>query len=65
MAKFNYWRFFGLLYYNPNDERVFVPKKIEWMGVTLNFGNPKTYFVILIMILFFGFILLMIPSKTN
>ena len=56
MQNSNHWRFFGLIYFNPQDSRIFVTKKIEWMGVTLNFGNPKTYPVLFAIVLFFGFI---------
>ena len=50
------WKFFGLIYYNPQDTRIFVPKRIEWMGITLNFGNPKSYIALALMVLFFGFV---------
>jgi uncharacterized membrane protein len=30
------------LYVNPEDSRILVPKRIPAMGLTLNFGNPKT-----------------------
>jgi uncharacterized membrane protein len=29
-----------LFYYNPEDPRLFVPKRIKWTGYTLNFANP-------------------------
>jgi uncharacterized membrane protein len=32
------WRMF---YYIKEDKRLFVAKKVEWMGTTLNFANPK------------------------
>lgn len=56
------WKFFGI-YYNPNDPRIVVPKAIPWMGVTLNFANPKSYLVIITMLLFFGFIIYMIDKN--
>lgn len=31
-------------YYNPADDRVFVPKR--WFGMTLNFAQPASYFVL-------------------
>jgi uncharacterized membrane protein len=47
----------GLFYFNKNDERVFVEKRITWTGITLNFANPKSYLVVAVAIWFFGFIL--------
>ncbi|KNB41908.1 hypothetical protein JH06_4576 [Blastocystis sp. subtype 4] len=34
------WKIF---YYDPNDSRVFVPKRCKWLGWTLNFGNKKSW----------------------
>ncbi|MCZ8197271.1 MAG: DUF5808 domain-containing protein [Flavobacterium sp.] len=58
----NNWKFGGI-YYNKDDDRVFVPKAIKWMGITLNFANPKSYLALLAMIAFFGFIIYMIENK--
>lgn len=30
----------GMFYHNRNDKRLFVPKRIPMMGMTLNFANP-------------------------
>ena len=35
----NDWKW-GIFYYNPNDPRIFVPKRIKWLGWTLNFAQP-------------------------
>lgn len=40
----NNWR--GVLYYNPNDSRIFVPKINKRLGYTLNFGNLFAYLVL-------------------
>lgn len=51
----NNWR--GPFYVNRKDRRVLVPKLNPKMGVTLNFGNPFTYalllgiFIILVLLL--------------
>lgn len=58
----NRWKW-NLFYFNKEDELIFVPKKIDWMGITLNFGNPKTYLALVLILCFFGFILFMIESK--
>ena len=30
----------GVFYFNPNDKRLFPPKRIKWLGWTVNFANP-------------------------
>jgi uncharacterized membrane protein len=37
---------FGFLYYDPQDSRVIVPKRIKNFGWTLNFANTWTYVII-------------------
>lgn len=54
------WRFF---YYNLNDERVFVPKKIASLGITLNFAKKESYFFLVGAALFFGFVQFLILHK--
>lgn len=34
------WKW-GIIYYNKEDPRFFLPKRIDWMGVTINFANPN------------------------
>lgn len=38
---------FGIFYYNPNDGRIIVPKRIKYLGWTLNFANPLSYGIII------------------
>jgi uncharacterized membrane protein len=33
------WKW-GLFYYNPSDKRIFPPKRIGFLGWTINFANP-------------------------
>ncbi len=42
-------------YYNPNDKRIFPPKRIKWLGWTVNFANPYSIgaFVLLIVVMIF------------
>ena len=47
----------GIFYYNKEDQRLFVPKKIEWMGITINFANSKSIWVLLAALAFFGIVL--------
>jgi uncharacterized membrane protein len=36
----------GIVYFNRKDHRIFLSKRIKWLGFTLNFANPKAYFVV-------------------
>lgn len=36
----------GLFYFNPDDNRIIVPKRNPWMGWTLNFANLWTYVIL-------------------
>jgi uncharacterized membrane protein len=43
---------FGIFYFNPNDPRIFVPKRIKELGWTLNFANPFSWLIIIGIITF-------------
>ena len=32
----------GMFYFNPEDKRLVPPKRIKWMGWTVNFASPKS-----------------------
>jgi len=36
---------YGVFYYNKNDRRVLVPKRIKYLGWTLNFARPVSYLI--------------------
>jgi uncharacterized membrane protein len=38
----------GIFYYNPKDDRILVPKRVNAMGLTFNFAKPEVYYFILI-----------------
>lgn len=38
----------GIFYFNSDDNRIFVPKRINWTGWTLNFAKPESYFLLLL-----------------
>ena len=40
----NDWKW-GVFYFNPNDPRIFVPKRIKWLGWTLNFAQPVSIII--------------------
>ncbi|WP_163400585.1 DUF5808 domain-containing protein [Flavobacterium fluviatile] len=44
----------GIFYYNPEDPRLFLPKKIKEFGWTTNFANPNSVFMILLALLLFA-----------
>lgn len=33
----------SVFYYNPDDERILVPKRVKAMGWTFNFAKPEVY----------------------
>jgi uncharacterized membrane protein len=45
----------GILYFNKEDKRIFVSKRIGFLGWTVNFANPIAY-VIMIGILYILFV---------
>jgi uncharacterized membrane protein len=36
----------GIFYFNPDDTRIILPKRNQWMGWTLNFANLWTYVIL-------------------
>lgn len=38
--------FWGIFYYNSNDNRLFVPKRLPILGWTLNFAKPLAYLIL-------------------
>jgi len=59
----NNWKL-GCLYFNPEDKRIFPPKRIPWMGWTINFANKKSILVFLAMMLFIFFIVYIIDKNS-
>jgi uncharacterized membrane protein len=41
---------FGIFYFNRNDKRIFPPKRQHWMGWTVNFANPYSVIVMIIIL---------------
>jgi uncharacterized membrane protein len=54
----NNW-YLGFIYYNPKDKRLLPPKKIQWMGYTINFANPYSVLLLLPLVV----IIILILSK--
>lgn len=55
------WKW-GIFYYNPKDPRGMVPKKVEWMGWTINFANTKSVLLLIGIGLFFLLVATMISK---
>ena len=53
-ADSNNWKL-GILYFNKEDKRIIVSKRIGFLGWTVNFANPIAY-VILIGFLCIGYV---------
>jgi uncharacterized membrane protein len=45
---------FGIFYYNPDDKRLWVPKRIKWTGWLLNMGHRYAWLAVI------GLLLLMV-----
>jgi uncharacterized membrane protein len=60
----SYWKC-GVFYYNPHDERIFPPKRIAWMGWTVNFANSKSIASLLLFIVFLLFMIFLIERKIS
>lgn len=58
----NNW-IWGIFYYNKEDQRIFPPKKIQAMGWTINFANPKSVFAFVLTIAFFSMIVFLISNR--
>ena len=58
----NNWKF-GSFYYNPEDERLLPPKRIAWMGWTVNFANWKSIGFLILSLAFFSFVISIIANK--
>nr|WP_294788007.1 DUF5808 domain-containing protein [uncultured Flavobacterium sp.] len=41
----------GIFYYNREDKRMFPPKRLKEMGWTINFANPNSVFLAVVLIL--------------
>jgi uncharacterized membrane protein len=58
----NNWKW-GMFYYNKEDKRIFPPKRIAWMGFTVNFANRNSVLFFIIFLAFFLAIAFMIETK--
>jgi len=42
----------SIFYYNKEDKRILPPKRTPILGWTVNFANPKSYFLLILLIVF-------------
>jgi hypothetical protein len=42
----------GIFYFNPKDSRIILPKRNPYMGFTVNFANPLSYIIIILLFAF-------------
>lgn len=43
------WKW-GIFYFNKKDKRIFPPKRIPYMGWTVNFANPLSLLALVLMV---------------
>lgn len=55
----------GIFYYNHDDKRLFPPKRIPWMGWTVNFANWKSVLTMALFLAFFVFVVFMIERNSQ
>ena len=52
----NNWKL-GLFYFNKNDKRIFVSKKISILGMTFNFANPISFLIVFVLTVLIFFLI--------
>ena len=60
----NNWKCGGLFYYNKEDERLFPPKRVAWMGWTVNFANPKSIGLLVVVLIAVYVLINFLPNKS-
>ena len=57
----NNWKW-GCIYFNKEDQRLLPPKRIAWMGWTVNFANLKSVLLFIALLIFCLLIVLFAES---
>ena len=57
----NNWKW-GCIYFNKKDQRLLPPKRIAWMGWTVNFANLKSVLLFIALLIFCLLIVLFAES---
>jgi uncharacterized membrane protein len=58
----NNW-IFGIFYYNKEDKRILPPKRIAWMGWTVNFANTISVVIFVLLLIVIIGVLIFSPKK--
>jgi uncharacterized membrane protein len=56
---------FGIFYYNPDDPRTVVPKRIPMMGYTMNFARPLSYLFLVLILSIIAFLIYVLSSVNS
>lgn len=56
------WKW-GMFYYCREDQRIFPPKRIPWMGWTINFANTKSVIAFIVLLIIALGLTLFLPDK--
>lgn len=59
----NNWICGGLFYYNKEDERLLPPKRVAWMGWTVNFANWKSIGLLIVILILIAIMIPFFPDK--
>lgn len=57
----NNWKW-GMFYYNPEDKRLLPPKRIAWMGWTVNFANRNSTLLFIFIIAIVALVVIFNPK---
>lgn len=60
----NNWTCAGQIYYNKEDERLLPPKRVAWMGWTVNFANPKSIGLLVVVLIVVYLMINFLPNKS-
>jgi uncharacterized membrane protein len=50
---------------NPEDKRIFPPKRFKWMGWTINFADTKSVIAFVLFLVFVGWLILYTNFRTD
>ncbi|WP_304064370.1 hypothetical protein [Pedobacter glucosidilyticus] len=53
---------FGLFYYNQDDPRTIVPRKLRTLGYTMNFARPISYVALILLIIMLVFLVYVLSN---
>ncbi len=57
-----YW-IWGCIYYNPEDKHILPPKRLSWMGWTVNFANKISLLVFVAIMAISIALIVLLPNQ--